>query len=302
MAHLRSLADDQLHGHPYGADEALCALYATKLAVSETELLPARGTTEMIWKVATVRRDKGVAVPLPAYTDHLRVATSRKHSYRCHSDGIDLAMAENGTVLISNPSNPLGTLLARDELAECARRHPTSLLVIDESYVEFCVEPESVTMVGQPLENLLVLRSPSKFYGIAAARAGVAWSRDAAVRAAIGGRRGSWVLSGIDAQVAHVALDDEDWARDARRATLEDAQVLEQRLMETGRRVWVGASTHFRLYAPPDPVKTAEKLLEHGVLVRLLGAEHGLDCNALRISAPRPQERERFFSELEHMR
>ena len=79
-------------------------------------------------------------------------------------------------VIISNPHNPTGQVIQATDLAAVAARHPASLLVADESYIDFLADPAPITLIGCGLGNVIVLRSPSKFFGLAGARSGVAWS------------------------------------------------------------------------------------------------------------------------------
>jgi histidinol-phosphate/aromatic aminotransferase/cobyric acid decarboxylase-like protein len=58
-----------------------------------------------------------------------------------------------------------------------AAEHSRSTLVVDESYINFTPDPIGMSVIGCDQPNIVVLRSTSKFYGIAAVRAGVAWCR-----------------------------------------------------------------------------------------------------------------------------
>ncbi|MHB1510608.1 MAG: histidinol-phosphate transaminase [Acidimicrobiales bacterium] len=90
------------------------------------------------------------------------------------------AMAEAVTeqtrvVFVCNPNNPTGTALTLGELATLLDAIPPwCLVVVDEAYAEFASPPEfgsALNLLGQH-ENLLVLRTFSKAYGLAGLRVG----------------------------------------------------------------------------------------------------------------------------------
>lgn len=78
-------------------------------------------------------------------------------------------------VFICNPNNPTGTPVRRDALIRFLDAVPDSVLVvIDEAYIEFVTDPDvphGLEFVGER-ENVAVLRTFSKAYGLAALRVG----------------------------------------------------------------------------------------------------------------------------------
>lgn len=78
-------------------------------------------------------------------------------------------------VLICNPNNPTGTVVASQELRKfLARVPPTCLVALDEAYYEYAREPaaSSGLDLGEAHPNLVVLRTFSKAYGLAGLRVG----------------------------------------------------------------------------------------------------------------------------------
>ena len=130
---------------------------------------------------------------------------------------IDAALALGGVVIISNPHNPTGTHLDPQRLIAAAAAHPDATLVVDESYVGFTPDPAGRSVMGCDVPNVVVLRSTSKFYGIAAMRAGIAWCVDADRLKQLFGHQENWGLSGVDVHVACAAVRDFHWSTYSRR-------------------------------------------------------------------------------------
>ena len=238
-----------LQVHPYAAAERMEAAYARHLGVPASQLVAGRGTTEFIWALGRQVPHASVAVPLPAYTDYLKAFPGRGFAgpQIPSIEHVDAALSAASLVIVSNPHNPSGVALDPAELVEAARRHPRATFVVDESYVDFVADPSAATVIGADAGNLVVLRSPSKFWGIAATRVGVAWCADRERLCRLIGRQETWPISGIDVAVAEVAMASVAWAERARMDLAADAAWLAGRLRELpGTLVEDGVGVHYR--------------------------------------------------------
>ncbi len=84
---------------------------------------------------------------------------------------------ETTLVFVCNPNNPTGTIRSAEEIVAFVDSVPEDVLVvIDEAYHEFVSDPRYSTAVPLALErpNLVVLRTFSKIYSLAAHRVGYA--------------------------------------------------------------------------------------------------------------------------------
>ena len=80
---------------------------------------------------------------------------------------------------LCTPNNPTGCSLSNDEIAQIAT-NSEGIIVVDEAYAEFSNE----SMAGQVLkhENVIVLRTFSKAYGLAGARIGYGLACEALIK------------------------------------------------------------------------------------------------------------------------
>lgn len=98
---------------------------------------------------------------------------SLDENYAIVPDKIIAAARSNSTKLIflCSPNNPTGNLIARQDVVRIARECTDQLVVVDEAYIEFA-EASSLTKELADLQNLVILKTLSKAYGLAGARLG----------------------------------------------------------------------------------------------------------------------------------
>jgi histidinol-phosphate/aromatic aminotransferase/cobyric acid decarboxylase-like protein len=302
---LQAIRPEDILLHPYDAAERLKAAYQWATGVDKQDLVAGRGASEFIWAMGREVDHADAAIPLPGYTDYLKAFPGRGFSVDGEQmpslEQVNAALSAGRLVILSNPHNPTGVLLDRDGLIAAAAAHPRSTLVVDESYINFSPDPIGMTVIGCEQPNVVVLRSTSKFYGIAAVRAGVAWCRDRERLATLFGRQENWGLSGIDVTVASAAVRRGwDWADDTRSRMHADnrwlAEVLEQ---VPGLDLRANRNVHFQYAFSPESKRIADTLRNQGVGVRVLSRAHGVVPDALRIVAPRADERERFAAAID---
>src|SRR4051794_38873128 len=292
---LHSLSAADVAVAPDHATERLEAAYASALGVDPSELIAGRGPAEFLWDLGRLVPHHAVAVPLPAWGEVLDVFPTRGFSRYPGEQlpsvaQLDEALDVAELVVVSNPQLPSGLTLDRDGLLDAAERHPASTLVVDESAVDFLPDPGAATLVGAGIDNVIVLRSATEFYGTGATRTGVAWSRDRRLLRELFGHREARPISGLDVLVAEAALAATGWADEARRRLAADGAWLNAILQPLGGRL-TGSELPYRSLVSDDAAEWAAVLAGQGVRVRAVGPEHGVHPGALGVFAPRDTDR-----------
>jgi histidinol-phosphate aminotransferase len=78
------------------------------------------------------------------------------------------------SLMFSNPCNPTGLAIGRSEVVRLIENNPDTLVVVDEAYMEFWDEGQSVLSLVSTHDNLIVLKTASKAFGSAGIRLGFA--------------------------------------------------------------------------------------------------------------------------------
>ncbi len=98
------------------------------------------------------------------------IVVPRQESFALDIAAIEKAASGAKAIFLASPNNPTGNLLSREEIKRLLAL--PVLVVIDEAYMEFAGrEHSSIPLLGEH-ENLVVLRTFSKWAGLAGLRAG----------------------------------------------------------------------------------------------------------------------------------
>jgi len=116
-------------------------------------------------------------------------------------------------VFLANPNNPTGSYVNHNEVERLIKNTPSDILIVlDLAYAEFVDEadyPDAIKLVSQ-YENVVMMRTFSKIYGLASLRLG--WSYSSAYVADILNRtRGPFNVSGAAQYAAVAAVNDEEF-------------------------------------------------------------------------------------------
>jgi histidinol-phosphate aminotransferase len=205
-------------------------------------------------------------------------------------------------VLVCNPNNPTSTALGLDRIRRFLERIPPQVCVIlDEAYCEFSLgigDPYASLDLLRDHQNLVLLRTFSKVYGLAGLRAGYGLCGTEDFRVAVDQVRQPFFLNTAAQAAAVEALRHQDEVERRVARTLAARMSLEEGLRGLG--VWVAESdANFVWLHLPEEAEEAEivrGLRDRQVLVRA-GASLGRE-GALRVTVGTEAENRRFAEAL----
>ncbi|MGP4715043.1 histidinol-phosphate transaminase [Psychrobacter sp. T6-6] len=203
-------------------------------------------------------------------------------------------------VFIANPNNPTGTQLEQKALRQFVASVPPSvLIVLDEAYIEYSPESNNRALLDE-FDNVVIVRTFSKAYGLAGLRVGYALS-SVAVAHLLNRIRQPFNVSRIGLAAAAAALADQDFIKETRVMNDEQMRWLEKQFDALGLG-FVKSHANFIMVEIQVEMEdiTADSihqaLLKQGVIVRPLAA-YGLP-NWLRITVGLAEENLRLIDTL----
>lgn len=171
---------------------------------------------------------------------------------------------------VCNPNNPTGTAVAPQQLLEFIKSIPSHILIIiDEAYIELMPEaqtPKLTSLIQQGQENLVLLRTFSKAYGLAGLRIGYAMAHPQIIKW-INHVRQPFNLNAMAQAAAIAALDDHEHLNQSRSLTQRGRDQLEAGLRQL-QIPFVPSCANFILIHTGDARACCQFLLGQCVIAR----------------------------------
>lgn len=175
--------------YPEFLPQRLPRLIADRLGIDPDRIVVGAGATGVIMHIVQEFGSAGSAVVMatPTFDGYPILATMAggrpvtvsltlegRQDLEAIADAVD---GDTSLVVLCSPHNPTGTLITPKEFEYFLDRIPeTVTVVLDEAYIDFVAADERIDALGllDQYPNLLVLRTFSKAYGLAALRVGYA--------------------------------------------------------------------------------------------------------------------------------
>ncbi len=201
-------------------------------------------------------------------------------------------------VFVANPNNPTGTWIAPEVLEAFVASIPDEVIVVlDAAYDEY-LEPAQQSPAAAwtgKYANLVVSRTFSKAYGLAALRVGYGIMR-AEVAGMLNRVRQPFNVNALAQAAAVAALSDTEYVDASRALNRAGMRQLEDGATALGL-AFVPSHGNFLLLRVGDAERVFRRLLEQGVIVRPV-ANYGLP-EYLRVTVGMPAENHRFLDALQ---
>jgi histidinol-phosphate aminotransferase len=203
-------------------------------------------------------------------------------------------VAAPDVVFVCSPNNPTGNAQPVGIVAALAERLPTSLVVVDEAYVEFGGESALPLVATHP--NVVVVRTFSKAFALAGARIGYALAAPEVVDD-LQRVRLPYHASALTQAAGIAALRHRPEAL----ALLASIRAQRDRIVDALRAIdhvtVFPSDANFVLFVPPGDAKELwQRLLDRGVLVRDMTS---VVPNSLRVTAGAEHEVDLFLKAID---
>jgi histidinol-phosphate aminotransferase len=234
-----------------GGDGALDCIARAMLAPDDTVLVPSPG---FAYYAMSARYHHGRVEEYPL---------SKADDFEQTADAVLEAYDGERIVYLTSPHNPTGSEIPSEEVRTIAQEtDPETLVLVDEAYGEFTERPSKRPLLADR-DDVAILRTFSKAYGLAGVRLGYAlvpesWA-DAYARI-----NTPFSASELACRAGLAALEDEDHVE---RSVETAAWAREYIYDELAAPTWESAG-NFVLAEVGDASAVADEAQEHGVIIR----------------------------------
>jgi len=305
-----ALAELPFNRYPDPAASEVCAAFAAHYGVPVEQVVAGNGSDELITVIFSTFLEKGDAYAtvepdfsMYAFNGFLQesrhVPIAKNEDYTLDIDKIIRTCNEENVKLLifSNPCNPTSIVCPKEGISRLVRS-VSALVVLDEAYMDF--SDQSLLPDAADYDNLIILRTCSKAFGMAALRLGFAVARPLladALRAAkspynvnsLSQKIGALVLG--QGLAMGTALQDILASRDGLYAGLENL-----RRKYPGRFTLLPTATNFCTLIMPDKQEFYDYLAAQSIVIRLTGGLVRITCGTKEENAMLLQAAGQYFN------
>ncbi|MEA4832699.1 MAG: histidinol-phosphate transaminase [Oscillospiraceae bacterium] len=294
--------------YPDPGSEALISAFADRFNVDKSLVTAGNGSDELISLVfqSFTKYDDAVLTAMPdfsMYSFYPEVLGRRVIRYEKKYDRIDydelygLIRRENiKLIMFSNPCNPTGQLENAGEIAALASECGC-IVVCDEAYMEFSSKNESLLDRVSKFDNLIVLKTMSKAFGIASLRVGFAVTNKLFADT-LKKIKSPYNVNSLSQEIARIILTDGYGELKAGYMAISKEKFLLsseiEKLCPALDANQLKTETNFVVIDTPRAAKIFNGLADAGIAVRYFGG----DSPRLRITCGSPEENRELLSAL----
>lgn len=288
LAHRYNLAPSQVTiGN--GSDELMLIVASATLEPDDVGIVPQH--TFSIYR-HVINLCGGVVQTAPMHNGTVKI-----------SDIVRCISAKTKMIFLCNPNNPTGCYLTKDEIIQLVDAIPSTVLVVlDQAYAEFVSATDYC--YGEQLldryQNLVILRTFSKLYGLAGLRIGYALS-SSYLAEMYNKIRMPFNLNHIAHAAARCVLQRSAYYTRIKEKIIKQRALLENAVQAYGYTIIPSQANFICLQQVKKSDELVRALRERRILVRALHSFGLSDC--IRITVSQPTQNRKILTALrEHMR
>nr|WP_246212473.1 histidinol-phosphate transaminase [Enterobacteriaceae endosymbiont of Donacia provostii] len=174
-----------LNRYPEQQPKTLLNAYSKYTNLNNENILITRGADEgidIVMRTFCNQKDDQILFCSPTY-DMYRVTanilnikyliiSSKKNTWEIDFENIQKNLSNIKIIYFCNPNNPTGNIFDKNKIIKLFKLIKNKIIiVIDEAYIEFCIDQTMINLINK-YENLIILRTLSKAFGLAGLRCG----------------------------------------------------------------------------------------------------------------------------------
>lgn len=282
----------QFNRYPDPAAREVCQAFADFYGVPVENVVAGNGSDELITVLFTgfLQRGETFATVEPdfsmyAFNGYLQearhVAVPKREDYSLDIDKlIETCQNEKVKLLVfSNPGNPTSVVCPRKEIRRLVRG-VDALVVLDEAYMDF--SDQSLLPEFQEYDNLLILRTCSKAFGMAGLRLGFAVGQKALIDA-VKAVKSPYNVNTLSQTLGAIVLRHPQALKEATEKILRSRQELLSGLEALGKEFpgrfcLLPCATNFATMKLADGEQLFQYLGQRGIAIRYTGGLVRITC------------------------
>jgi len=281
----------------------------------KSNIVVGNGAAELIYNFcsAFISKNSKVLIAVPTFQEYESACSLNGASpsfFKSMNLSQDLSsflpkIPKKGFVFICNPNNPTGTILSRQQMNGIigAAKRLSTIVFADECFIEMVPRSdESVMGDVKKFDNLFVLRSLTKSFGLPGIRIGYAISSGKII-SIMKKIRVPWSVNSLAQDAGIAALSNTSHLAKSKKLILQEGTFLQKKINNIdGFYCHDSATTFLLVKTKACSTRLQNELLKKKILIRDCKDFRGLNGNFIRIAVKSHQENLKLVAALEGLK
>ncbi len=308
-----------IRNYPDPDHEWLTKTLSNYVSVAPNNIIVGNGSTELIYLFTEVFVETGcnTIIPVPTFGEY-KMATMRvggsplflrcdsAKNFRLDFEELESIISKKTRLIFfCNPNSPTGSLYEKDDVLNIVRlaAEKSVFVFLDEDYIDFVDDDKRYSMAEYVTryDNLFVLRSLTKFFGLAGLRIGFGVGSPDVVKI-LKKAKMPWSVNSLAMFAAMEAVTDEEFIKNSRLLISRSKRQLQEMLQEISWLKVYPSETNFFLIEITKRGLTSTELKEglarKGLLIRDCSDFDGLNNRFFRVAVRRTEENKKLIEHL----
>lgn len=219
---------DDIRNYPDSECSSLKKAIADKVPCNESNIIVGNGSNELFYLIPRALKPKQGILLQPTFSEFkdalsnanvevVEIVNDDGNFPIINTNLSSLKHIEDGMVFLCNPNNPTGQLTLKEDILEFVSDNSNRLIVVDEAFMDFVDDGVKYSVINDAplMDNLIVVRSLTKFYGFPGLRLGYLVANESIVNCLLQFKE-PWTVNTFAQIAGKVAINDAEFAVNTR--------------------------------------------------------------------------------------
>ena len=306
---------DKVQFYPDPKSENVISSLEKYTHLSKSNIVVGNGAIEILYNFcfAFLSKTTKVLIHVPTFQEYetavklsnCKISYFKSLNLSTNIDSFISQIPKSGCIFLCNPNNPTGKLLSKKELLSIiiVAKKLKTIVFIDECFIELVPKSnESLISYVKKYDNLFILRSLTKSFGLPGLRIGYACGSKEIIKI-LQKIKIPWSVNSLAQDAANAVIKNISHIKKSNIIIQKELKYLEDNISILNGFECISSSTNFILIKTKnDSTKLQTKLLKNKILIRDCKNFRGLDNHYIRIAVKSHKDNVKLVKALEKIK
>lgn len=267
--------------------------------ISIDNLFIGNGAIEMIYKTFQFINPKKALIISPTFVEYERALNkigvlpnfyilNEEENFEIDIKKLKMYAHDYELIVLCSPNNPTGKLTCKNEIIEImtyiVENNLECKFFLDEAFIDFVSEEESMIDIIERFKNLFILRSATKFFAIPGLRIGYVISSNEKLRNFYKSYHIPWSINTVAQEVLIASLGDKEYIKETIKLNKLSRDYLFKSLIAINDIKVFESKGNYIFFKLLKSIDLRDELLKRGILIRSCANYIGLDETYYRVA------------------